>query len=72
MYQYIRDAGRPTRTADEIKDRIMQGAQTSPPLRYNRHQQADDTRPHKQEDMRLKEDLTGSGKLNITETLKRL
>jgi subtilisin family serine protease len=71
MYQYIRDAGRPTLTADEIKDRIMQGAQSSQPLKYNRHQQANDARPHKQQNMRLK-DLTGSGKLNIKETLKRL
>ena len=61
----------PALTADEIKDRIMQGAQTSQPLRYNRHQQADDARSHKQQDMRLK-DLTGSGKLDIKETLKRL
>lgn len=71
MYQYIRDAGRPTLTADEIKARIMQGAQTSQPLKYNRHQQANDARPHKQQDMRLK-DLIGGGKLNIKETLKRL
>jgi subtilisin family serine protease len=71
MYQYIRDVGRPALTADEMRDKIMQAALTSAPLRYNRHQQANDARPHKQQDMRLK-DLTGSGKLDVKETLNRL
>jgi subtilisin family serine protease len=57
MYQYIRDAGRNKHSADEMRDLIMQGAQTSPPL--------------KQKDVAFG-DLTGAGKVNVTATLDLL
>lgn len=70
MYQYARDAGRPPLSAGEMRNKIMQAALTSPPLELNRHQQADDTRPHKQNVHRA--ELTGSGKINIQATLDLL
>ena len=70
MYQYTRDAGRPQLTAGEMRDKIMQAALTSPPLELNRRQQADDTRPHKQDVHRA--ELTGSGKVNVQATLDLL
>lgn len=70
MYQYIREAGRPALSASAIRAKVMQAALVSPPLNLNRHQQADDTRPHKQNLYRA--ELTGNGMINVQATLDLL
>jgi subtilisin family serine protease len=78
MLQYNRDSGNPPLAADDIRAKIIAGAkaaQTLPPppprdLLANRHQDADDTRSVKQEDVWA--DLIGAGKVSVVETLKLL
>jgi len=78
MLQYNRAAGKPPIPADNIRDLLIAGAEAAqtqlppPPrvLQYNRHQDADSTRPVKQQSVWA--DLIGAGKINVVETLKLL
>lgn len=71
IYQYILDSGHAKLSADQIRDLLRLGAQKSPRLKLNRHQEADATRPNKQSNVPF-DDLAGAGKLNLLESLKLL
>jgi len=63
-------------TAEQIRDMVIAGAQaasTGPnyqPLKPNRHQTADDKRSIKQRD--VWSDLTGAGRIDVIETVKKI
>lgn len=70
MYQYIRDANRPGKTAVELRAAIQAGATKLTRRNYNRHQEADEKRQgRRQSDLGSFDDLTGSGKLKILASL---
>ena len=76
MLQYNHDVGNPQLPAADIRANVIAGAEAAqklpppPPriLQYNRHQDADETRLIKQQD--VWDDLIGAGKVNVVETLK--
>jgi subtilisin family serine protease len=71
MLRVAKDKGK-SLTAVDIRNYVVQGAINAAgaraPLNPNRHQDADDHRPIKQED--VWSDLTGAGRINVIETIK--
>ncbi len=76
MFQYARDANRGPLSVNDVRTKIMAAAQASAQnagaaLKLNAHQAADNTRPHKQKDVKWA-DLVGQGKIDVIATLDQI